>query len=161
MSASATAEDQQPRQQQDGDELSPVQRDQALNTVLTYTFLKVMMDCSTISVWPLLLKDLYAGDVALAAAAAATTSSICGLVELVVTPAVGKLSDRFGRRLFFLIGPIANVLVSLLQIRFQRSVAVAFVQRIVGQSLSTLSGTTISSATISVQQNVFVCASLY
>ena len=100
MSASATAEDQQPRQQQDGDELSPVQRDQALNTVLTYTFLKVMMDCSTISVWPLLLKDLYAGDVALAAAAAATTSSICGLVELVVTPAVGKLSDRFGRRLF-------------------------------------------------------------
>jgi hypothetical protein len=161
MSASATAEDQQPRQQQDGDELSPVQRDQALNTVLTYTFLKVMMDCSTISVWPLLLKDLYAGDVALAAAAAATTSSICGLVELVVTPAVGKLSDRFGRRLFFLIGPIANVLVSLLQIRFQRSVAVAFVQRIVGQSLSTLSGTTISSATISVRKCVFLRASLY
>lgn len=86
--------------------------------------------------WPLLLKDLYGGNLALAAAAAATTSSICGMVELLVTPAVGNLSDRFGRRAFFMIGPFVNVLVSLLQIRYQRSVPVAFVQRIVGQSLS-------------------------
>jgi MFS family permease len=32
---------------------------------------------------------------------------------------VGKLSDRFGRRPFFIIGPLANVAVSLLQIRCQ------------------------------------------
>ena len=84
-----------------------------------------MMDCSTIAVWPLLLKDLFPGDLALAAAVASTTSSICGVAELVVTPAVGKLSDRFGRRFFFLIGPLANVVVSLLQIRWQRSLAMA------------------------------------
>ena len=136
-------------EQRADDELSLEQRDQALTTVLTYTFFKVMMDCSTIAVWPLLLKDLFPGDLALAAAVASTTSSICGVAELVVTPAVGKLSDRFGRRPFFLIGPLANVVVSLLQIRWQRSLAMAYVQRIVGQSLSTLSGTTISSATIS------------
>ena len=158
------------------DELSPVQRERAIGAVLSYMVLKVSMDCSTISVWPLLLKNLYGGNVALAAAAAATTSSICGLGELLITPAVGKLSDRYGRRAFFLIGPLANVAVSLLQIRFQvsvslsrclsvslslclsvslyvfslslkirfqGSVAVAYLQRVIGQTLSTISGTTI------------------
>ena len=107
------------------DELSPVQRERAIGAVLSYMVLKVSMDCSTISVWPLLLKNLYGGNVALAAAAAATTSSICGLGELLITPAVGKLSDRYGRRAFFLIGPLANVAVSLLQIRFQVSVSLS------------------------------------
>ena len=130
------------------DELTPVQRDRAIGAVLAYMVLKVSMDCSTISVWPLLLKSLYGGDVALAAAAAATTSSICGLGELLITPAVGKLSDRYGRRAFFLIGPLANVAVSLLQIWFQGSVAVAYLQRVVGQTLSTISGTTICTYTV-------------
>ena len=131
------------------DDLSPAQKERAIGAVLGYMVLKVSMDCSTIAVWPLLLKGLYGGNVALAAAAAATTSSLCGLGELLLTPAVGKLSDRFGRRTFFLIGPIANVAVSLLQIRFQNSIPVAYMQRVVGQTLSTISGTTICTATLS------------
>ena len=53
---------------------------------------------------------------------------------------MGKLSDRFGRRAFFLIGPLVNVAVSLLQLRYQRSIAVAYVQRVLGQTFSTISG---------------------
>ncbi len=131
------------------DDLSPAQRERAINTVLTYMLLKVSMDCCIISVWPLLLKDLYGGNVALAAAAAATTSSISGLGELLITPAVGKLSDRFGRRAFFVLGPVVNVVVSLLQVRYQRSISIAYVQRVLGQTFSTISGTTICTAALS------------
>ena len=133
----------------DDDMLSSVQRERALSTVTLFMALKVVQDCTTIATWPQLLKKLYGGNVALAATAAATTSSLCGVAELVVSPLVGTLSDQFGRRAFFFIGPVANVVVSLLQIRFQQSIPVAFLQRVASQSLSTVSGSTLCLAAIS------------
>jgi DHA1 family tetracycline resistance protein-like MFS transporter len=133
----------------EGDALTEAERSTATKAVVIYMALKVIQDTTTTSVWPLLLKDLYGGDVALATTAAATMSSLCGVVELFVNPIVGNLSDAFGRKAFFFLGPVANVVLSVLQIRFQTSIPMAFAQRVICQSLSTVSGSTIGSAVLS------------
>ena len=40
----------------------------------------------------------------------ATSSGVSGLVQWALNPTFGKLSDRYGRRPFFLIGPAWNAL---------------------------------------------------
>jgi MFS-type transporter involved in bile tolerance (Atg22 family) len=44
----------------------------------------------------------------------ATSSGISGLVQWLVNPTFGKLSDRYGRRPFFLIGPAWNTVGNFL-----------------------------------------------
>ena len=95
------------------DALTEAQSERAVGSVMVYMALKVMADTATTSVWPLLLRDAYGGDVVAATTAAATMSSACGVAELLINPMVGKLSDRFGRKAFFYLGPAANCLTSL------------------------------------------------
>eukprot|EP01050_Picozoa_sp_SAG11_P018804 SAG11_NODE_2900_length_2851_cov_1.375727_3_plen_263_part_00 len=128
--------------------LTQAQKDTAVSAVMFYMALKVTADCATASCWPLLLRTAYNGDVAAAATGAATMSSCCGLLELLINPMVGKLTDRFGRKAFFYLGPTANCLFSLLQIKFPTSIPVAYAQRILSQTLSTVSGSTIGTATL-------------
>jgi DHA1 family tetracycline resistance protein-like MFS transporter len=124
------------------------QADRAMRAVMIYMALKVTADCATTSVWPLLLRDTLHGNIVLATTTAATMSSACGLAEVLMNPVVGKLSDRFGRKAFFFLGPLANCITSLLQIRYRRSIGICYLQRICSQTLSTVSGSTIGTATL-------------
>ena len=119
-----------------------------MSTALTDMALKVMADTSTTAVWPLALLDAYGGDVAAATTAAGFMSSLCGVAELLINPVVGKLSDALGRKAFFYLGPLANCLTSLLQIAYPRSIPVCYIQRVLSQTLSTVSGSTIGTATL-------------
>ena len=56
--------------------------------------------------------------------------------------------DAYGRKAFFFLGPLANCLTSLLQIAYPTSIPVCFFQRIASQTLSTVSGSTIGTATL-------------
>lgn len=132
----------------DGDELPQAKSDRAVGAVMVYMALKVMADTTTTAVWPLLLLETYGGDVARATTAAATMSSLCGVAELLINPMVGRLSDALGRKPFFYLGPLANCLTSLLQIAYPHSVAACYLQRVASQTLSTVSGSTIGTATL-------------
>ena len=46
-------------------------------------------------------------------------SSCCGVIELALNPLVGTFSDAFGRKVFFYLGPLANGVLAVLQVRYQ------------------------------------------
>jgi MFS family permease len=128
---------------------TPVDADRTIFWVQVNMGMKVLADCAPISVWPALLKDLYGGDVGQAALAAATMSSCCGVIELILNPLVGVFSDAFGRKFFFYLGPLANGVLAVLQVKFNTSIPMAWAQRIISQSMSTIAGTTVSTASLS------------
>ena len=61
--------------------------------------------CCPITTEPDLIQRLHGGDVARAATAIAAVSGASGLLEFLLNPTLGKLSDSIGRRPFFVWGP--------------------------------------------------------
>eukprot|EP01045_Picozoa_sp_COSAG04_P041660 COSAG04_NODE_12776_length_636_cov_0.525140_1_plen_208_part_10 len=96
-----------------------------------------------------LVTELCGGDAARTALFLSTTSGFVGLTEFLLNPTLGRLSDRFGRRFFLLIGctycAVGNTLVGLLQ----PSLPVVAVNRVLSWALLTVSGSVVGSAAIS------------
>ena len=144
-------------------------------SVQVFMGVKVLADVAPIAVWPVLLNELYGGNIAKAATAAVTMSSACGVIgptrgsavqfqiptaqlssqlalhpsgfhndhyqrvgkrsqncldfivcgppvastELLVNPMFGKLTDRFGRKIFCARRPNCNLQLLRIQWRIE------------------------------------------
>jgi DHA1 family tetracycline resistance protein-like MFS transporter len=89
------------------------------------------------------------GDIAKAAAWIAYMSGGAGAFEFFVNPALGRLSDKYGRRPFILLSPIVNFILKFAVYATDgRMFSLVALERIVGGSITTVSGTTTSCAAL-------------
>jgi MFS family permease len=79
----------------------------------------------------------------------ATSSTAAGLLQFLLNPSLGKLSDTYGRKLFMMIGPYFNVLSNAMIALFPSSFWNFAFFRTLDDVVTTLSGSTTSSAAIS------------
>ena len=119
--------------------LNALNRHAALNNlVLMLTVQAEIQLCTTI----------FSGDVGRTARFLSSTASAVGLFEFCVNPSIGKLSDRFGRKLFLLMGcswaVIGNTLVALAP----HNLPLVTVNRCLTWSLITLSGSVTGGAAV-------------
>ncbi len=84
---------------------------------------------------PLLVKDLTGGSVSQVAAWYGATAIVFSIMQFVVAPIMGILSDRFGRKPVMLVSLIALGLDTLL-LAFAPSMAWMFIGRLIGGSLA-------------------------
>jgi MFS family permease len=114
-----------------------------------HMFLRVTVGCCNMATEPMHAVAMCGGDVTAAMALLASSSGLTGLLQFVLNPTFGTLSDRFGRRPFFFVGPAWNCVGNLLIALNPRRRALFFVLRAVGKTLQTLSGSTITMAALS------------
>jgi len=72
-----------------------------------------------------------------------------GVLEFVLNPTVGKLSDALGRRVILLTFPIINCLLKLMVFFHPDNLSVVFFERTVNGAVTTLAGSTTCSAALS------------
>ena len=84
----------------------------------------------------------FGGDIAKVAIAMASTTSLSALLEFVLNPTMGTLSDQVGRKFFIALGPAANLLLKGLVFANPQSEGMLTLERILGGALSTVAGTT-------------------
>ena len=69
---------------------------------------------------PVLVTTMCGGDASSGMRLLANSSLAAGLMQFALNPTFGTLSDRFGRRKFFLVGPAISALSMLLLAAFPR-----------------------------------------
>jgi MFS family permease len=119
--------------------ISALNRHAALNNLVLMLTVQAEIQLCTV---------IFAADVGRCARFLSTTASAVGLFEFCVNPSIGKLSDRFGRKMFLLMGcswaVVGNTLVAL----NPTSLPLVAVNRCLTWSLITLSGSVTGGAAI-------------
>ena len=83
------------------------------------------------------------GSPAAAGSLLASTMAISGLVEFVVGPSFGKLTDALGRRTFFFVYPVYGLIFWPAMALFPKNYLIVTTGRILGWTLATLCGGTV------------------
>ena len=96
----------------------------------------------------MMLFKAYNGDISQVSAAMAQLASISAIFEFMVNSPLTKLSDQFGRKAFLMLGPAVNIVLKTLVFLYPTYFFVAL-DRIVSNSFSTISGTTVAIASMS------------
>lgn len=94
-----------------------------------------------------ILKPLVGNDYGMVGKYMATWTGATALVEFLLNPVVGKLSDTYGRKPFMLLAPYAAIIFKV-WVLLRPSIFSLTVERIVCDCLRTLSGTTMGSAAL-------------
>lgn len=71
------------------------------------------------------------GDASATARAMGLMTTFAGVIELVLNPVLGKLSDEYGRKPFMLLAPTINTFLHMLVAIFPSSLAMQFVDRMI------------------------------
>ena len=113
--------------------------------IQAHMFLRMMGGCLQSQTEPIHIVALCQGDHAAAMHVLTTVSGATGLPQFLLNPTFGTLSDRYGRRPFFIVGPacscLANVAIATSGNRW-----VFAAMRALGKTVLTLSGSTTSMA---------------
>ena len=84
-------------------------RKRIVNAVCVSQFFSVLQHISNLQTEPVMLRELVDGDLARTTSLLANTQGVVGVASIFVNQLGGRLSDTFGRRCFFLLGPLMNV----------------------------------------------------
>ena len=84
-------------------------RKRIVNAVCVSQFFSVLQHISNLQTEPVMLRELVGGDLARTTSLLANTQGVVGVASIFVNQLGGRLSDTFGRRSFFLLGPLMNV----------------------------------------------------
>lgn len=71
------------------------------------------------------------GDAAATAKAMGAMTTVAGVLELVINPILGKLSDQYGRKPFLLLAPTVNSVLHTFVAMFPKSLPMQFVDRMI------------------------------
>lgn len=133
-----------------GEEVQPANSNQAsLNRISLHMLLRVTVGCMGLAAEPLFVGKLYGGDASAAMRLLAQTSGASGLLQFLLNPTFGTLSDTIGRKIFFMIGPLSNAIANLCCALFPTNVELFAVTRVIAKAMGTLSGSTICAAALS------------
>ena len=114
-----------------------------------HMFARVFNACQNIQGEPQIVLDLCRGDVSASMRLLATTSTAGGLLQFLANPSIGGLSDTYGRKAFLRIGPLFNIVSNATVALFPSNFWAFCVLRTLDDALTTLSGSTTTSAAIS------------
>jgi len=89
----------------------------------------------------------YKGNIGKTAMLAASLSSVGGIIEFIICPILGKLSDANGRKAFMKLGPLADIIGYGL-VWANPSVGALWLQALLGTPMNTFAGTTCAGASI-------------
>jgi MFS family permease len=128
---------------------SPAGRAKSVRMISAHMFLNVCNKCQGLTAEPLLATAICGGDASAAMRMLASSSLVSGVLQFLLNPTFGTLSDRFGRKPFFLIGPASSIAWCGLVAAFPRNRALFLLCRTLSKALGTLSGSTICSAALS------------
>jgi len=106
-------------------------REQAANRICIATGL--MMTAVTMVVptrAPMVLK-IKKGDAAATARTMGLMSTFAGVIELVLNPVLGKLSDEYGRKAFLMLAPAVNAFLHTLVAAFPSALPMQFIDRMI------------------------------
>ena len=81
-----------------------------LRRVYASIFLSITTSTAALQAEPVLMAQLVGGDVARSAIMLSSTSTISGLLGLLVNQVGGRLSDKVGRKALFFAGPAFSLL---------------------------------------------------
>jgi MFS family permease len=109
---------------------------------------RVTVGCSNMASEPVHAVALCGGDVSAGMAVLSLVSGLSGILQFVLNPTFGTLSDRYGRKPFLLIGPMWNCVGNFLIAMNPTRRYVFALLKVVGKTLQTLSGSTTSSAVL-------------
>jgi MFS family permease len=139
VSCSSAGQQQQQQQRQQS----------SLNRISLHMLLRVTIGCMGLAAEPLFVRNLCGGDASRAMRLLAQTSGASGLVQFVFNPTFGTLSDTFGRRVFFMVGPLTNAIGNLLASLFPSNLPLFACTRVICKAMATLSGSTVCAAALS------------
>jgi MFS family permease len=113
-------------------------------------FCNVTGICLLLQSRPTLVLAQCAGDTAAMAARLSSWSAGVGVLEFLLNPMAGKLSDSYGRRFFLLASPVINlVLKAAVAATAGRSLLALMLERVVNGAVTTLAGSTMCSTMLS------------
>lgn len=121
-------------------------KERVLSALFFNTFQAVIQHCLVIQADQTLFLQANGGDAVRTAASLATTTSLVSVVGVLVNQLGGKLSDSFGRRPIFMVGPIVNMLVGILVFRHSTNLRLIMGCRVAKMVVTTLSGTVMTGA---------------
>jgi MFS family permease len=87
--------------------------------------------------------QMLGGSTGAAGALLATTMSLSGLVELMVGPSFGKLTDAYGRKIWYYVYPGYGLVMWSLMAAFPNNFAIMTTGRVLGWTFATLCGGTV------------------
>mmetsp|Transcript_27023 Transcript_27023/g.62429 ORF Transcript_27023/g.62429 Transcript_27023/m.62429 type:complete len:474 (+) Transcript_27023:77-1498(+) len=112
------------------------------------SFLSICQHAIMVQTEPMLLKELYNGDVARSTKLLANTQGIVGLAGLFLNQAGGKLSDALGRKPFLLLGPLGNIILGATVFNNIKNRTVVTICRILRLMITTFSSTVMIQASL-------------
>mmetsp|Transcript_130088 Transcript_130088/g.277910 ORF Transcript_130088/g.277910 Transcript_130088/m.277910 type:complete len:437 (-) Transcript_130088:199-1509(-) len=118
-----------------------------VNTICAHMGLNVANLCVVLTARPVLLGGVSGLSTAAAAQMLALFSSGTGLVEFLMNPIAGKLSDAMGRRAFLLQAPAVSCLTKLLVLVRPSQLSIAL-ERIFSGACTTIGGSTACSSSL-------------
>ena len=110
-----------------------------------HMFARVFNACQNIQGEPQIVLDLCRGDVSASMRLLATTSTAGGLLQFLMNPSIGGLSDTYGRKAFLRIGPLFNIVSNATIALFPSNFWAFCVLRTLDDALTTLSCSTTTS----------------
>ena len=135
-----------PKKKLNSDEEARMQR--SLQVTKIHMAVNVATNVLCITARPPLLLELVKGDTKYQAETLSMLAGGVGLTEYLLNPAIGRLSDAYGRKPFLLLGPLANLILKG-NVALNPSVRAIIVERIVSGALTTMSGSTTCMAILS------------
>ena len=121
---------------------------QSATAVFRHMCLNVGVNTIVVGTRPALLLWLLKGDAGKATRMQAWWAGLIGFLEFFVNPALGRLSDKVGRKPFLMLGPVVNFFLKAL-VAFRPSVRTLMLERIVCGAMTTVAGSTTCSAVLS------------
>ena len=91
--------------------LSPEQKATCMRRLQLLAALAVSTQNLNLSSDTQLILACCSGDTGVAAPLIAATSSASGMIEFLLNPVLGKLADRYGRKMVYFIGPVVSGVV--------------------------------------------------
>merc|ERR1719272_91478 len=106
--------------------------------------------CTLVPARPMIAAELHGSgfDIRQIAQVLASWTSSVGIVEFIISPTVGRLSDQYGRKMFLMTGPMISVVLKL-NAYFNPSLNSLMLQRVVSGATTTVSGSTVCGASLS------------
>ena len=121
----------------------------SLNRISLHMLLRVTVGCMGLAAEPRFVGNLYGGDPSAAMRLLAQTSGASGLVQFLLNPTFGMMSDTLGRKIFFMVGPLTNAIANLCCAIFPTNIPLFAITRVIAKAMITLSGSTVCAAALS------------
>lgn len=118
--------------------------------ILRHMFLNLIVLVSPFQSRNLYVMELAGGDAAKAAAWQSYMSAGAAILEFLLNPVCGRLSDRYGRKLFLCLSPAVNTLTKFMVAATDgKYLPLVALDRILGGAITTVGGSTTCAAAIS------------